>query len=184
MTLPTAARRTVLALAAAAAVALTAACTTTADPADGTSIATATTTDAAPGAIDRAPAEFVTWIDSAPLPCPSSAEITREFIAAQLDIESGFDAAAVGPSGQAGAAQLLPNVAELHDADGNGTASPFDIGDAVHTLARLDCAIAERLTAANRTADAASIAAAFYAGIGGMDTADAREYARAVAARM
>lgn len=178
------ARRAALALAATAAAALAAACgtdttttTTTAAP------ATAETTAAvADGAV---PAEFAAWIERAPLPCPSSQDITREFLAAQLGIESGFDARAIGPAGQAGPAQLMPAAAvHLRDEDGNGEASPFDPGDAVYALARIDCQLADELAAAGKPVDGAAVAAAYHAGIGGMDTEPARAYARAVADRM
>lgn len=118
------AHRAALALAATAVAALAAACgtentTTTAAP------ATAETTAAvADGAV---PAEFAAWIERAPLPCPSSRDITRAFIAAQL---------------------------------------------------------ADELAAAGKPVDAAAVAAADHAGIGGMDTEPARAYARAVADRM
>ena len=174
------ARRAVLALAVAGAAALAVAVIT-----DATRAAVPEPPPTLTAAIDRAPAEFVTWIDSAPLPCPSSSDITREFIAAQLDVESGFDARAVGPVGQAGGAQLLPAAAtHLRDDDGNGEASPLDPGDAVYALARLDCEIADQLAAAGKPTDAAAVAAAYNAGIAGMDTEPARAYARLVANRM
>lgn len=152
MFVPTA-RRAALILAVTSATVLAAACGTA-----NTHAAVSESPAPSTAAINRAPAEFVTWIDSAPLPCPTSQDITREFIAAQLDIESGFDASANGPAGQAGAAQLLPAAAaHLRDEDGNGEASPLDPGDAVYALARLDCEIADQLAAAGKPTDAATV---------------------------
>lgn len=78
-------------------------------------------------ALDRVPADFAPWVHAAPLLCPA-AQISPAFIATQLDAESGFDAAAVGPAGQAGPAQLTPQTAAafLVDTDLSGTASPHE----------------------------------------------------------
>lgn len=139
----------------------------------------------APSVLDRVPADFAPWIHAAPLAC-AAPQITPGFVAAQLEFESGFDARAVGPGGQLGPAQLLPHqVAEyVHDDNGNGTASPFEIGDAVAALVRLDCRLVDQLAAAGKPTDVETVAAAYVAGPTGVDLPVAREYARAVVAAM
>lgn len=136
-------------------------------------------------ALDRVPVAFAPWVHAAPLLCPA-AQISPAFIAAQLDAESGFDAAAVGPAGQAGPAQLTPQTAAafLVDADLSGTASPHDIGDAVVALVRADCDLLDRLTAAGEPTDPETIAAAYTGGTANVDHPLAREYARAVTGRL
>uniref|UniRef100_UPI003217C9E0 transglycosylase SLT domain-containing protein n=1 Tax=Glutamicibacter creatinolyticus TaxID=162496 RepID=UPI003217C9E0 len=136
-------------------------------------------------ALDRVPVAFAPWVHAAPLLCPA-AQISPAFIAAQLDAESGFDAAAVGLAGQAGPAQLTPQTAAafLVDADLSGTASPHDIGDAVVALVRADCDLVDRLTAAGKPTDPETIAAAYIGGGANVDHPIAREYARAVTGRL
>ncbi|BCN71272.1 hypothetical protein RE943_47450 (plasmid) [Prescottella equi] len=136
-------------------------------------------------ALDRVPVAFAPWVHAAPLLCPA-AQISPAFIAAQLDAESGFDAAAVGPAGQAGPAQLTPQTAAafLVDADLSGTASPHDIGDAVVALVGADCDLVDRLTAAGKPTDPETIAAAYIGGGANVDHPIAREYARAVTGRL
>lgn len=137
------------------------------------------------GVLARVPAEFAPWIRAAPATCVA-AQITPAFVAAQLEAEAGFDSGAIGPLGQAGAAQLFPVVgAELRDDDGNGLASPFDIGDAVHALVRIDCRLVDELTAAGKPTDPEAIAAAYSAGVSDhMDLPAVREYARSVLDRI
>lgn len=134
------------------------------------------------GVLSRVPADFAPWVHTAPLTC-AAPQITPEFVAAQLEYESNFDAAAIG---QAGAAQLFPvSIAELRDDDGNGVVSPFDVGDAVHALVRIDCRLVEELAAAGRSTDRETVAAAYAAGVGdSLDLPVVREFARAVIDRI
>ncbi|MET4614087.1 soluble lytic murein transglycosylase-like protein [Rhodococcus sp. PvR044] len=146
----------------------------------GTAALLAAPVAAGASALDRVPADFAPWIRAAPATC-AAPQITPELVAAQIEFESGFDARAVGPLGQAGPAQLLPDHSgDLRDDDGSGAASPFDIGDAVHALVRIDCRLVDQLAAAGKSIDPETIAAAYSAGVGGIDQPIAREYARAV----
>lgn len=88
------------------------------------------------------PAAFAPWIVKAATTCPT---ITAPVLAAQIDAESGWNPKATSPVGAQGPAQFMPGTwaAYGRDDDGNGTASPFDIGDAVMAQARYDCAISK-----------------------------------------
>ncbi len=90
------------------------------------------------------PAAFAPWIVKAATTC---APITAPVLAAQIDTESGFNPRAVSGAGAQGPSQFMPGTwaAYGRDDDGNGVASPFDIGDAVMAQARYDCAISKQL---------------------------------------
>lgn len=90
------------------------------------------------------PKEFAPWIKKAASTCTI---ITAPVIAAQIAAESGFNANAVSGVGAQGPAQFMPATWKTwgKDSDGNGTASPFDIGDAVMAQARYDCALAKQV---------------------------------------
>ncbi len=90
------------------------------------------------------PAAFAPWITKAATTCST---ITAPVLAAQIDAESGFNPRAVSGAGAQGPAQFIPGTwaAYGRDDDGNGTSSPFDIGDAVMAQARYDCAIAKQV---------------------------------------
>lgn len=89
------------------------------------------------------PATFRPWILRAAQTCPPA--VGGALLAAQLSQESGFDPTAVSPVGAQGAAQFMPGTwpGWGRDDDGNGVASPFDIGDAVMAQARYDCHLLE-----------------------------------------
>lgn len=76
--------------------------------------------------------------------CPA---VPARVLAAQLEAESGFDAAAVSPAGAQGIAQFMPATWRRwgRDEDRDGTADPFDPADAIPAQARYDCALAEQL---------------------------------------
>lgn len=90
------------------------------------------------------PAGFASWITKASTVCPI---ITAPVLAAQIDAESGWNPRATSPVGAQGPSQFMPGTwaAYGRDDDGNGVASPFDIGDAVMAQARYDCAISKQL---------------------------------------
>lgn len=90
------------------------------------------------------PAAFAPWVLKAGSLCP---EFPPAIIAAQIDAESSWNVTAVSPVGAQGPAQFMPGTwsAWGRDDDGNGTASPFDIGDAVMAQGRYDCYLAERV---------------------------------------
>lgn len=91
------------------------------------------------------PADFMPWITKAAELCPG--DESPALIAAQLWAESDFNAKAVGPETQAGTAKGAAQFTDSswatwgRDDDGNGTASPFDIGDAVMAQGRYMCAL-------------------------------------------
>lgn len=84
------------------------------------------------------PAAVVPWIVRSAEQCD---EVSAPLLAAQLEAESGFVADARSPAGAQGIAQFLPATWQQYgtDADGNGFASPFDVGDAVMTQGRYMC---------------------------------------------
>ncbi|MEU9338178.1 transglycosylase SLT domain-containing protein [Streptomyces sp. NPDC048290] len=65
-------------------------------------------------------------------------------IASQLEAESGFNAAMVGPKGEEGIAQLPPEIFEKHgkDDDDNGKTSAFDKADSIMAQGRYMCELA------------------------------------------
>ncbi|KQC35046.1 lytic transglycosylase [Frankia sp. ACN1ag] len=95
----------------------------------------------APGA--PVPAALRPWIDRAGGQCP---QITPALLAAQLAQESGFNPNARSAVGAQGIAQFMPATwrSWAVDADGDGTASPWDPADAITAQGRLMCALAAR----------------------------------------
>ena len=95
----------------------------------------------APGSV---PPEFAPWLGRAGRLCP---QIRPSLLAAQIGQESGFDPAAVSEDGAQGPAQFMPGTWPGYgrDDDGNGTVSPFDIGDAVMAQGRFMCEIAAQV---------------------------------------
>lgn len=90
---------------------------------------------------EAVPAAFAPWVMKAGTVC---ATVPAAIIAAQIETESGWNPRAVSAKGAQGPSQFMPGTwaAYGRDDDGNGTASPFDVGDAVMAQARYDCAIA------------------------------------------
>ncbi|MCK9895204.1 lytic transglycosylase domain-containing protein [Frankia sp. AgB32] len=89
------------------------------------------------------PAALRPWIDRAGSQCP---QVTPALLAAQLSQESGFDPNARSAVGAQGIAQFMPGTWAdwAVDADGNGTASPWDAPDAIVAQGRFMCALAAR----------------------------------------
>ncbi|UZF59358.1 NlpC/P60 family protein (plasmid) [Gordonia polyisoprenivorans] len=87
------------------------------------------------------PPEFEPWVIKAGKMCP---EIGAPVIAAQIEVESGWNPAAVSPAGAQGLSQFMPGTWPTYavDANGNGTASPFDPPDAIMAQAKFDCTTA------------------------------------------
>lgn len=85
---------------------------------------------------DAAP--YVPWILKAARTCP---DVSAPLIAAELRNESGFRKV-VSPAGARGPAQFMPGTWATWgvDSSGKGYADPDDIGDAVMTQAKFDCA--------------------------------------------
>ncbi len=108
--------------------------------ADCSGFGTAGGGDLAFGAV---PAEFEPWLRRAGAVCP---EIDSPLLAAQLQQENNFrygPTAPVSPSGAIGPAQFMPGTwaAWGKDYDGDGTADPNSIGDAVMSQAHFMCAL-------------------------------------------
>jgi cell wall-associated NlpC family hydrolase len=93
------------------------------------------------------PAVFEPWVLKAGALC---AQVPAPLVAAQLEAESGFNPTAVSPAGAQGPAQFMPSTWPSYgvDSDGNGAASPFDIGDAVMAQGRFDCVLAGQMQTA------------------------------------
>ncbi|MGY2116586.1 peptidoglycan DD-metalloendopeptidase family protein [Nocardia gipuzkoensis] len=97
----------------------------------------------APGSV---PEEFEPWYRRAGALCP---QISAALLAAQGEAESGFKPQAVSGAGAQGPAQFMPGTWSSYgaDDDGNGQASPFDVGDAIMSQGRYMCAIAGKVDA-------------------------------------
>ncbi len=94
----------------------------------------------APGSV---PPRYERWVRQAATVCP---EVSAPLIAAQIEQESGWNPDAVSKAGAQGLSQFMPGTwpSVAVDADGNGTASPFDPADAIMAQATYDCRIAAR----------------------------------------
>ncbi|MEV0545725.1 peptidoglycan DD-metalloendopeptidase family protein [Nocardia salmonicida] len=100
----------------------------------------------------KVPAELEIWYRRAGTVCP---EISSSLLAAQAKQESGFRRGLTSPAGAQGLAQFLPGTAAsinpedgqpyIIDADGNGSASVWDDGDAIIGQARYMCSIAHKI---------------------------------------
>jgi len=95
------------------------------------------------GALDpsKIPAQYVPFVQAAGAKCPA---VTPAAIAAQLEVESGWNPNATSPVGAQGIAQFMPGTWPSwgKDVDGNGTASPFDPADAIDAQGEFMCALA------------------------------------------
>ncbi|ASW53432.1 glycoside hydrolase family 19 protein [Plantactinospora sp. KBS50] len=73
--------------------------------------------------------------------------ISPAILAAQIEVESGFDAGKIGPDGREGISQV-PQAAFTklgEDDDGNGQISALDVSDSIHAQARYLCALATEI---------------------------------------
>ena len=119
---------------------------------------TSSTTECAPsettggGGVDnlvagKVPPEYEPWFRKAGKLCP---QISSALLAGIGKQETGFNATLVSPDGAKGPMQFMdytyPSWAK--DDDGNGTATPVDIGDAVMAAGRYSCDNAARIDAA------------------------------------
>jgi hypothetical protein len=94
----------------------------------------------------QVPAAYLPWVLSAGSLC---AVITPAVIAAQDQVESGWNPRAVSPAGAEGIAQFLPGTFATwgQDSDGTGNVSPFDAADAIMAQGRYDCSLASLMSA-------------------------------------
>ncbi|WP_433574241.1 peptidoglycan DD-metalloendopeptidase family protein [Nocardia brasiliensis] len=106
------------------------------------------------GQLDTAtvPADLASWYQLAGSLCP---QISASLLAAQGKQESGFRRGLTSGAGAQGLSQFLPSTATsinpddgqpyVIDADGNGTASVWDDGDAIVGQGRYMCALARKV---------------------------------------
>jgi len=96
------------------------------------------------------PAELAELIRAAGLTCTAA---PASVLAAQLEAESSWNAAARSRAGAQGIAQFMPGTWRRwgRDADGDGRRSPWSPADAIAAQAGYDCALAEQLGQALRT---------------------------------
>lgn len=121
------------------------------------------------GGLHGVPAQFQPWILKATAACRAQGnrELTPALLAAQLYQESKFKTSpdeATSDKGAQGPAQFMPGTWATYgyDADNNGSASPWDIGDAVMSQGRYMCSL---LTSAKKSGfggDARALALAGY----------------------
>ncbi|MEU7260606.1 bifunctional lytic transglycosylase/C40 family peptidase [Streptomyces rimosus] len=115
------------------------------------------------GGLQGVPEEFRTWILKADAECKEPA-MTPALLAAQLAQESGFRKAARSNVGAQGPAQFMPGTWATwgRDADGNGQASPWDIGDAVMAQGRMMCSLLRQAKTSGYPGDVRALALAGY----------------------
>ncbi|MFG2913117.1 NlpC/P60 family protein [Kitasatospora sp. NPDC048298] len=92
--------------------------------------------------VGELPEAYRAWVLRSAGDCHDPA-LTPELLAAQLFEESGFRVDVRSPVGAEGPAQFMPGTWATwgRDDDHSGTASPFDIGDAVMAQGRLMCSL-------------------------------------------
>jgi cell wall-associated NlpC family hydrolase len=121
------------------------------------------------------PAAYLPWVLSAGSLC---ATITPAVVAAQDQVESGWNPRAVSTAGAEGIAQFLPGTFASwgKNDDGTGDVSPFNPADAIMAQGRYDCSLAalmSRLAASGSVSgDVLALALAGYnAGPGAVEAA-------------
>jgi cell wall-associated NlpC family hydrolase len=133
-----------------------------------------TTTAAAAGpSLTEVPDAFQPWIQRASRQCRHPA-LTPALLAAQLYQESKFYPAARSAAGAEGPAQFMPETWDVwgRDADGNGSTSPHDIGDAVTAQGRFVCSLLGQAASSGYPGDPRALALAGYnAGWGNVEAA-------------
>jgi len=103
------------------------------------------------------------WVTKAGSLCPA---ITPALIAAQIQVESGWNAQDLSPAGAEGIAQFMPGTFPGYaaDDDATGNVSPFNSADAIVAAGRYDCALVadEAALAGSSGTPALSLALAAY----------------------
>ncbi|MBD0844261.1 C40 family peptidase [Streptomyces sp. TRM68416] len=109
------------------------------------------------------PAEYRGWILKADRACTEPA-MTPSLLAAQLYQESRFQPTAESHAGAQGPAQFMPGTWATwgRDDDGNGEASPWDIGDAVMAQGRMMCSLLKQAKSSGYSGDIRALALAGY----------------------
>ncbi|WP_241911494.1 bifunctional lytic transglycosylase/C40 family peptidase [Streptomyces sp. DH-12] len=118
------------------------------------------------GGLQGVPQEFRSWILKADAACAEPA-MTPALLAAQLYQESKFKtsrAEATSHAGAQGPAQFMPGTWATwgRDDDGNGVASPWDIGDAVMAQGRMMCSLLKQAQSSGYPGDVRALALAGY----------------------
>ena len=118
------------------------------------------------GGLQGVPAEFRSWILKADDECKEPA-MTPALLAAQLWQESKFKTSreeATSNVGAQGPAQFMPGTWATwgRDSDGNGKASPWDIGDAVMAQGRMMCSLLKQAKNSGYPGDVRALALAGY----------------------
>ncbi|MFH8471070.1 NlpC/P60 family protein [Streptomyces sp. NPDC017991] len=99
----------------------------------------------------RVPVDFAPWIQRAGQLCP---QVSAPLVAAQIEVESGWDPDAVSPAHAQGLSQFIPGTWATWGVDAagkngstrpDGVADPFTPGDAIMTQARYDCWLADKV---------------------------------------
>ncbi|MGF7236547.1 MAG: lytic transglycosylase domain-containing protein [Frankia sp.] len=77
--------------------------------------------------------------------CPGV--LTPASLAAQAEVETGFDPSRDSPAGAEGLMQITPAIWRIYgtDANGDGVANPYTAADSVATAAKYNCALARTL---------------------------------------
>ncbi|MFD8145167.1 NlpC/P60 family protein [Streptomyces sp. NPDC059708] len=118
------------------------------------------------GGLQNVPTEFQPWILKADAACPEP-EMTPALLASQLFHESGFKTSrreATSWAGAQGPAQFIPGTWAVwgRDEDGNGSNSPWDIGDAVMAQGRMMCSLLKDAKSSGIGGDPRALALAGY----------------------
>jgi hypothetical protein len=92
------------------------------------------------------PVEYLDLILSAGATCE---QVSPALLAAQIQVESAWNPAAVSPAGAQGIAQFMPGTWSTwgRDRNGDGVASPFQPADAIPAQAAFMCALAGQVQA-------------------------------------
>ena len=94
--------------------------------------------------------------------------VSAPLLAAQIEIESGWNPKAVSPKGAEGIAQFMPATFGVYgqDDDGLGPPSPFDEVDAVMAMGRYDCSLLNDVAGLASAPSVSLMLAAYNAGVG------------------